>query len=78
MIAWSSERSRMGGQRRGRRSVSADGVAETPAATRSSGDRERLKAIRDWARKHGHPDLSDRGRIPQVVASEYEAAHSKG
>jgi len=51
----------------------ADG-ADTGASRRSGGDRERLKAIRDWARKNGHPDLGDRGRIPQRIVTDYDAA----
>ena len=78
MVSWASERSRLGAQRRARRtSVDASSASGPPDATpvRTSGDRARLKAIREWARKHGHPDLSDRGRIPQTVLNEYEAAH---
>ncbi len=37
-------------------------------------DREQAGAIRDWARKNGHP-VSDRGRIPASVVEAYEAAH---
>ena len=37
-------------------------------------DREQASAIRDWARKNGHP-VSDRGRIPASVVEAYEAAH---
>jgi hypothetical protein len=35
--------------------------------------RERAHAIREWARGAGH-DVSERGRIPAVVAEAYEAA----
>lgn len=75
MISWASDRSRLGSQRRARKAASADGAAGESAPTRSTGDRERLRAIREWARKHGHPDLSDRGRIPRAILSEYETAH---
>ena len=37
-------------------------------------DREQAGAIRDWARKNGHP-VSDRGRIPASIVEAYEAAH---
>ena len=37
-------------------------------------DREQAGAIRDGARKNGHP-VSDRGRIPASVVEAYEAAH---
>lgn len=76
LISWSSDRTRSGGARRTRRAASSDDAgagAVTPI--RSSADRERLKAIRDWARRNGHPDLGDRGRIPQAVMAAYDAAH---
>ncbi|MDP9386418.1 MAG: Lsr2 family protein [Actinomycetota bacterium] len=33
--------------------------------------------MREWARSHGHPDLSSRGRIPRGIVEEYEAAHGR-
>lgn len=78
LISWSSDRTRSGGGRRpSRRSGTTDEAAGTAGAapTRSSADRERLKAIRDWARENGHPNLGDRGRIPQAVVAAYDAAH---
>ena len=79
LISWSSDRTRSGAARRSRRGGAADdggggGNGATPAA-RSTADRERLKAIREWARSNGYPDLGDRGRIPQAIVSAYEAAH---
>jgi hypothetical protein len=77
LISWSSDRTRSGSGRRPRRASSSDD-ASTPSAptpARSSADRERLKAIRDWARQNGHPDLGDRGRIPQAIVAAYDAAH---
>ena len=44
-----------------------------PAAA-SSGDRERVQAIREWARSHGHK-VSERGRLSSTVIEAYEAAH---
>jgi len=44
----------------------------TPGAGRRS--REQLAAVRDWARKHGHP-VSDRGRIPVATQEAFDAAH---
>ncbi len=74
LIGWSSDRSRVAGSRRPRAASSdAAAVAEPNTPRRSAGDRERLKAIREWARKNGHPDLSERGRIPQGILEEYEA-----
>jgi hypothetical protein len=78
LISWSSDRTRSGsGRRSSRRTGSAEesaaGAGAAPA--RSSADRERLKAIRDWARENGHPNLGDRGRIPQAIVAAYDAAH---
>ena len=77
LIGWSSDRTRSGGGRRSsRRSGAADEAAGAGAApARTSADRERLKAIRDWARENGHPNLGDRGRIPQAIVAAYDAAH---
>jgi hypothetical protein len=45
---------------------------------RSTADRERLQAVREWARGNGFPDLGDRGRIPGQVQAAYDAAHPDG
>jgi hypothetical protein len=78
LISWSSDRSRSGTGRRPRRGATAEETSGANGATatpRSSADRERLKAIREWARANGHPDLGDRGRIPQAIVAAYDAAH---
>jgi hypothetical protein len=79
LIGWSSDRTRSGGGRRSsRRAGGGDEGAGASAASgpaRSAADRERLKAIRDWARENGHPNLGDRGRIPQAIVAAYDAAH---
>jgi hypothetical protein len=78
LISWSSDRTRSGAGRRARRGGGAEeagGGAAAASAPRSTADRERLKAIREWARSNGYPDLGDRGRIPQAIVSAYEAAH---
>ncbi len=78
LISWSSDRARAGGERRQRRASGSSpeaGGGGSLAASRSSADRERLKAIRAWARENGYPNLGDRGRVPQAVIEEYEAAH---
>ncbi len=76
---WSSDRARPGAGRRTRRAGSSDDGAGAGAAAaspaRSSADRERLKAIREWARQNGHANLGDRGRIPAAIVAEYDAAH---
>lgn len=43
-----------------------------PAA--SGSDRERVQAIREWARSNGHA-VSERGRLPATVLEAYRAAH---
>jgi hypothetical protein len=76
IIGYSSERSRSGRGRRSRRGApSAASTSEGDAARRTTTDRERLRAIREWARANGYPDLGNRGRIPQNIVAEYEAAH---
>jgi hypothetical protein len=77
LISWSSDRTRAAGDRRARRSSSSsdDGAGGSAAPARSTADRERLKSIREWARANGHPDLAERGRIPQAIVAEYDAAH---
>jgi hypothetical protein len=39
-----------------------------------SADRERVQAIREWARANGHA-VSERGRLSASVLQAYEAAH---
>ncbi len=75
LIGWSSDRSRSGAGRRSRRGSSGEESASAATPARSSSDRERLKAIRDWARQNGHPNLGDRGRIPQAIVTAYDEAH---
>ena len=41
---------------------------------RTGPGRERSSEIRAWARQRGHK-VSERGRIPASIISEYEAAH---
>jgi hypothetical protein len=78
MIGLSSERSRIGTGRRTRRATPSNAPGAEPAATRgATGDRERLRAIREWARSNGYPELGGRGRIPQHIMAEYEAAHDE-
>lgn len=53
-----------------RRGTSAAGSGSTGRVT---ADRERTRAIRQWAREHGH-ELADRGRIPSEVIDAYDQA----
>jgi hypothetical protein len=50
----------------------ASGRPSRPAA--SGSDRERVQAIREWARSHGHT-VSERGRLSAAVIEAYEKAH---
>ena len=76
MMGWSSDRSRVGSGRRSRRATpSSASQPEAGASRRATADRERLRSIREWARDNGYPDLGNRGRIPQNIVDEYEAAH---
>ncbi len=68
---------RRAGGRGGRRSSASrsrpngrKAKSDSPALS----DRERLQDIREWARNQGH-DVKSRGRIPQAITEEYEAAH---
>jgi hypothetical protein len=51
---------------------SGPGRSSRPAAAGS--DRERVQAIREWARKNGH-EVSERGRLSGKVIEAYEKAH---
>ncbi len=72
---------RAGGGRGGRRSapsrVRAERTVKAGPEPRPASDRERLQAIREWARSNGYPDVKSRGRIPQAIIEEYEAAHGE-
>ena len=54
--------------------------APRPGRPRSAGtaahiDREQIKAIRDWARRNGHP-VSERGRVAAHIVEAYNNAHT--
>ena len=68
----------VGSARRAGRPAAGAGARRAP---RSSGrpaaagsDRERVQAIREWARSNGHA-VSERGRLSSTVLAAYEAAH---
>ncbi|WNV84976.1 Lsr2 family protein [Umezawaea sp. Da 62-37] len=61
---------RIGG--RAGRGTSAASRAKSSATAHS---KEQARAIRDWAKANGQ-ELAERGRIPAVVISAFEAAHS--
>ena len=66
----------VGAARRAGRAPAAAGRksarASRPAAAGS--DRERVQAVREWARSNGHT-VSERGRLSASVLQAYEAAH---
>ncbi len=68
----------VGAARRAGRPAAAAGPRRTsrgsgrPAA--SGSDRERVQAIREWARANGH-QVSERGRLSSTVIAAYDAAH---
>lgn len=49
--------------------------APVSAPRRQAVDREQNKAIREWASRAGK-QVSPRGRIPQAIVEEYNAAHN--
>ena len=56
------------------RRSSASAVVGRRRKSRTGPGRERSSEIRTWARQRGHK-VSERGRIPATIISEYEAAH---
>jgi Lsr2 len=46
-----------------------------PSSSSRGSDRQRLQAIREWARQNGH-DVSDRGRLSRGVIDAYDQAHA--
>lgn len=56
------------------RKVSGPGRRSSASTGTSQKDRERTKAIREWAKENGH-DVSDRGRISAEVVAAFESAH---
>jgi len=46
----------------------------TGGSGKSTTDRQRLQAVREWARANGHT-VSDRGRVSQQIQDAYNAAH---
>jgi hypothetical protein len=65
------------GTRLGRYSLGANRgpIRQAPAPRRQSADRDQNKAIREWAERNDKK-VSPRGRIPQSIIEEYNAAHS--
>ena len=69
----------VGAARRAGRAAAASGSRrgsgpKAPKADGGSGGKERVQAIREWARQNGHT-VSERGRLSGAVVAAYEAAH---
>jgi hypothetical protein len=65
------------GTRIGRGGVGRIGrPAGRAAGVRTTSDRDKNKAIREWAAKNGY-EISERGRIPQNLAEAYRTAHGR-
>ncbi|WP_100447629.1 histone-like nucleoid-structuring protein Lsr2 [Glycomyces xiaoerkulensis] len=62
------------GTRLGRYTVGSSRPARGSSGRRQAVDREQNKAIREWAERQGKK-VSPRGRIPQNIVEEYNAAH---
>jgi hypothetical protein len=56
------------------RRVTSAGAVGRRRKARTGPGRERSSEIRAWARQRGHK-VSERGRIPASIISEYEASH---
>lgn len=64
-------------RRAGRASTSAAPRRASRGSSRggsSGSDRERVQAIREWARQNGHK-VSERGRLSSSLIEAYDAAH---
>jgi hypothetical protein len=63
-------------RRAGRPAATAAPRRSGRGSSRSSGgnDRERVQAIREWARANGHK-VSERGRLSSSLVEAYEKAH---
>jgi nucleoid-associated protein Lsr2 len=52
--------------------------AHRPRGAGASGDRqsrEQTRAVRQWARQHGH-DIGNRGKIPASIQQAFDQAHT--
>ncbi len=63
-----------GARRAGRAPVKRSSGRPSARPAAAGSDRERVQAVREWARKNGH-EVSERGRLKADVLAAYEAAH---
>lgn len=62
----------------GRRKATVSTASRPRGSALSSGmSTEQLKAMREWLRRNGHPNLSDKGRVPKDLQDEYHNAMNK-
>ena len=66
LASWVGHARRAGNARRAVRSSRGTGKAST--------DSEQLKSMREWGKQNGY-QVSDRGRVSQVVRDAYQEAH---
>jgi hypothetical protein len=68
----------VGAARRAGRAPAAAPRRARPAASgaSSSGSRQDVQDIREWARANGHA-ISERGRLPGAVVAAYQQAHQQ-
>jgi hypothetical protein len=59
-----------------RRTSRTSGKGGGRTQVRPGGDRAQNQAIREWARRHGHP-VSERGRIPADLITRFQEANGK-
>lgn len=57
----------------GRASTGRATAARSRGTSTSSSDREQNRAMREWARRNGYKNVSDRGRISQEIQDAYNA-----
>lgn len=58
------------------RRVGKAGKSAGRTQVRPGGDRAQNQAIREWARRNGHP-VSERGRIPADLIARFQEANGK-
>ena len=67
---------RIGGRQRGRDRGRQPRSASGTRSSSSGYNRETQRAIRQWAKQHGHP-VSDRGRLPASIVTAWEDQHKR-
>jgi hypothetical protein len=71
-------KSAIGGFIESARKVKGSSGRRTRSAAPSGGggqSREQTRAVREWARQHGH-NINERGRIPATIQQAFDQAHA--